>query len=806
MFRNLTFTGTGKALGLAIALATGSALLPITAQAEDNITNSTQSSQRYNIPAGPLTQVLNQFASQAGIALSFDASQLAGVQSLGLSGSYTVEQGFKQLLSDTGQTALRQGNGDYVVEVISTNMLEPVSVNADVTQVGSVQDGYISSGTGNIGPWQALQLQDTPYSINVTSREQIENVQATTSPDQLFKMNPVTQLTWPQHQNDYPRVFLRGFQNSSSIRNGVNMPTYVHGLIMEEVERIEVLTGLSGFLYGSGNVGGLVHYVTKQPTEDRLNSVSVGNTTGTNGYLHGDFGGQFDKKGTFGYRINLVTQNGQTYVDHQSIERNSVSAAFDWQATDNLLIDINLSRRDYLNHGRLPYWSLASGVTRPDADHIDPSKNWGQKWTEHKMETQRAEIGFNWQANDNITVRSRFVNESNKRSSISASNTIQADNTYNQRVNDGTVQELASNAGYTFVDIGLDTFSIQHKLTLGGQISEASSYTEGETVPDAVTFTGFNLDNPTYVSPSWTSHRVVDDYKNYKFGDRTLTIGDHITLNENWSVLAGISHTRPFIKRYDSTGNRTATYKKGAYTPTLSIIYKPTENITTYASYIEGLERGGTAGETYGSYDVVNKNEVMDPLTSKQLELGAKANVAGVLITGAIYEIDKPLEYYQELNSTQVEFVQDGRQVHRGAEFTATGSLTDRTRIIGGFSLLDAKIRDNKQTPALEGKTPGNVAEEMYKLYVEYDLPSLPGATVNGGASYTGDFYGDNENTDKIDGHALANIGARYHTKIAEKPVSVRLNINNILDTRYWANSSFLGDGRTFSLSGKVQF
>ena len=98
-----------------------------------------------------------------------------------------------------------------------------------------------------------------------------------------------------------------------------------------------------------------------------------------------------------------------------------------------------------------------------------------------------------------------------------------------------------------------------------------------------------------------------------------------------------------------------------------------------------------------------------------------------------MFEIDKPLSYYQVLGDTRAEFVQDGRQVHRGFEFTATGRLTDQLTLVGGFTLLDAQTKDNEQNPLQEGKTPTNVAEQLFKLYAEYELASVAGLSFNAG-------------------------------------------------------------------------
>lgn len=63
------------------------------AQAEV-VTASLVQKKIYQIPAGDLVKVLSQFSTQAGVVFSFNASVLKNMQSSGLTGSYSVEQGF----------------------------------------------------------------------------------------------------------------------------------------------------------------------------------------------------------------------------------------------------------------------------------------------------------------------------------------------------------------------------------------------------------------------------------------------------------------------------------------------------------------------------------------------------------------------------------------------------------------------------------------------------------------------------------------------------------------------------------------
>lgn len=86
----------------------GAAWMP-SAQAQ----NQAGAVQSYRIPAGELTSTLNRFAEQAGVFLSAPASLTQGKASQGLSGSYTVEQGFERLLKAHGLQALRRADGSY---------------------------------------------------------------------------------------------------------------------------------------------------------------------------------------------------------------------------------------------------------------------------------------------------------------------------------------------------------------------------------------------------------------------------------------------------------------------------------------------------------------------------------------------------------------------------------------------------------------------------------------------------------------------------------------------------------------------
>ncbi|WZB75258.1 STN domain-containing protein [Achromobacter insuavis] len=74
----------------------------------------------YQIPSGPLDQTLTRYASEAGIELSADGALTRGKTSPGLTGAYSVQDGFATLLQGQGLRVVRGANGAYTLRPAPT--------------------------------------------------------------------------------------------------------------------------------------------------------------------------------------------------------------------------------------------------------------------------------------------------------------------------------------------------------------------------------------------------------------------------------------------------------------------------------------------------------------------------------------------------------------------------------------------------------------------------------------------------------------------------------------------------------------
>ena len=791
---------------LAAAIALSAPLASPSLMAAEQATTA----RTYNLPAGSLATTLNQIASQSGITLAIDPALVAGKSSAPVSGTFEGSTALREALRGTGLQLQQSGGGAYaLVPVVEGALtLGDVNVNASAVAEGSEAAGYVSENISNVGALGSMKLQDTPYSMSVTSQALLKNMQAT-SLDDVFKRNPFTQMFSPTGAGYASAVNIRGFSGAGNLNianDGLRFSTLADaGNFLEETEQLEVITGLTGFLYGPATPGGLANYVLKRPTYDTYRSVTVGNAGGDNYYLHGDFGGKIDDEGKFAYRLNLLTQDGQTAIDMQKRRRELISLAVDWNVSDDLQIQFDASHKKTEIHGLTSYWYFGDQALRPRASQLHNDKLYSQKWAFSDNETDKGGVRAKWRLNDTFTLRGAFATQKFTEENTYTGPTVYSPGVYTQPLYAFAPIEHQENSAYLFLDAAFATGAIGHKVTMGyqGNDSRVKQYedhipSDGSQYADvgggALPFgSSEQVTKPGYSIGHGSKHLASTSQSN------NFLIGDVITFNDQWSSIVGVTRTQ--IKSYANDFIYSSPAKKTRYdesktSPSVSLIYKPVPWLTTYATYIEGLQAGGTA-----PYNAMNAGEIFAPQVSKQYEVGAKATVGDALLTLALFNIEKPNGY---LDGDMV-YTESGTQVNNGLEFSVTGKVTLELTVIGGFTLLDPKVKD-ADNKANDGNAPVDVAKQLAKLYAEYDINAVPGLALTGGAFYTGKQYTDVSNDYQLPSFTTFDAGARYRMKVSQNDLTLRMNVSNLANKDYWLNSHYLGDPRTVQFSAQLEF
>ncbi len=678
---------------------------------------------------------------------------------------------------------------------------------------GSAAAGYRVKDTTGAGPiWGDLPLQDTPYSITVVPSPLIENLQAY-SIDDLVKVIPqVTNAVPLQNINGNSMLYLRGFEITQFTNNsGVTYDGMLGGAggmfytSLEDKERVEVLSGVNGFLYGTGSVGGNINYVLKRPTATPYNAITIGDNAGDNGFIHADFGGPLNipglKDGLFGYRLNIVGQTGDTSLVGQSVQRNLISAAIDIHPSDNFLIQLNAAHSNYHIDGTTPQFST---TLNPYPAPVDPSKIVANPWLQFIDETDTAGIRINWKLNDFLTLRTSYDYTYEYRPQILYLwNNIKNYNglTSLQFLSGSQPDTWYTNSGYAFIDAEFSTFGVQHKLTGGFTgfsqfTNNGGSLTNLGASPQTINF--YNLGS--VAQPLEATTTTTGYVGNHLFA-KNFILGDEIKFGDKLIVFAGGNYTFLGTEAFSSTGSGAPTggYDKGALTPSVSIVYKLVPWLSAYATYQESLQGGGEVLNT-SSVFYTNNGTILSPYIGHQWELGAKATVGNnLLLTAALFDIEKANEYQQNNGNGTYTEIQSGKEVHKGVELTATGKVWDDLSVVGGITLLHARVTDDPANILYNGSIPATVSQVSEKAYLEYTIPVissfefLHGLTLDGGARYTSGYFINQPNTIYLEGYVVEDVGLRYATKIYDKSFIVRFNVNNVTNKGYWVQSTFAG-------------
>lgn len=694
-----------------------------------------------------------------------------------------------------GQACQALAEEDMVLELVETQITSQQQLVAD----GSAESGYRVENI-QLGPLGNTRLQDTPFSINAVSGELIRNTQATNTTEALKYVPTVYSNTGASQITPY--FTLRGFSASTwnynmAVDGMRNFDVYQP---MEDKERIEVLNGANGFLYGITSPAGMINYSLKRPTIYTLREFSVG-TYDKQVYSHLDLGGVLTD--SLSYRLNVLeSDTGDTNgIDDQSQERHLYSGALDWQISPDtlLILDTSRSRRD-LEHAQALFMTT-SKIGIPSAPNA--AKNWGAPYTGAVDATNRFGVGLETKLNDVFSLRTKARYSRIERSYFLNRQVWQNNNLdYKWRVDaqdefDSIVKQIN-----LFIDAKFATGPLNHLFTLG---VTRDSYDSGNTgyrgTTYATVYPGNLHGNTRYPDssepPKGTSTSQETHYSTLIFAER-ISIGDH------WTLMIG--GTRARVNDYSTSKSpagveNTTHYDENEFSPAYSISFKPIPALTAYASYVESLQQGMVAGATQA-----NVGEVFAPYVSKQKELGLKATLGTMDLSLAWFHIE---DANQNVDTTTNMATQDGKAIHKGWEFSATGRLTERLTLTGGFTKLDAWI---DRASANERKTPQGVPESMAKLYAEYDLPgSTPqsGLTLTGGISYTEEVPWDAANTHYLNSVTLLDAGLRYRMRLYDRDTTWRLTVANLADKDYWTTRSgilYLGAPRTLSLSGTVSF
>ncbi|WP_334011907.1 TonB-dependent receptor [Burkholderia cepacia] len=648
--------------------------------------------------------------------------------------------------------------------------------------------------TGALGTRRQL---DTPFSTTIVTSEELEARQPyklgdVFANDASVSDNSGAYSAWASYMT--VRGMQLDWQNGYKI-DGLPFVTYGITMPYEQLDRVELLKGLGGFLYGFVTPGGVVNYVTKQPGAEPVRSVDVGYRSTNVWTEHIDLGQRFGPDGRFGARLNATHEEGRTYNDG-NIRRDSVSLALQANLTRDLSVNVGALYQDRRTTGQTPSiftGSYPGGVLPATISGGTTNLGGRDQYLNTNLQLYTAGLQYQFAPDWQLDVAYSYSKATRRRNESTLYLQDAAGNYTDSRY--VGMEDHRFSQWRAMVEGKVRTGAFSHQIVIGASWqTQANDYSANSVF---VPLGAGNLYAPNpyrYDSP----HGFVQ-YRTSEIVQKSLFASDTVQLTARWSVLAGVRYMNYEQRSFQASGAEDPGYRQnGVVTPTFAVMFKLAPTTTAYASYAESLEPGSRVNDVYA-----NAGQVLKPLRSKQYELGIKSEHARWSATAALFRIERSAEYANAANV----YVQDGESVIQGIEFGARAKFGARWNAGVDAMLLDAWYANGIGN---NGNRVAGAPRFVLAGDIGYAVPGVPGLTLGVDAKFTGATPLRAAGGLDAPGFLVVNAGARYLTRIGRHDVTLRASIDNVLNRRYWeyqyADYVKPGDPRTVSLSAKIDF
>jgi len=688
---------------------------------------------------------------------------------------------------------------------------EEIVVVGDGSQVELLEPfagGQVARG-GRAGLLGNLDMMDVPFVGTAFTQTLIRNQQARSVGD-VLQNDPVVRVA-KGFGNFQELYIIRGFPvfSDDMTYNGVYGILPRQYVAAELFERVEVFRGANSFLNGAApggsGVGGAFNMVPKRADSEPLTRFTVGYENDGQAYGALDVGRRFGSADEFGVRMNLVGRQGEIAIDDQKRELRVISLGTDYQSK-RLRLSADLGYQDQHLDNPRPQVTPVGGVPlAPDA-----AGNFAQPWT-FSDERQlfgaiRAEFDITDFASAWAAFGGRRGEEENRLANPSADATGAAtafrfDNTREDKI-------LSADTGVRFE---FRTGPIDHRLIVSASTVRLDS-------KNAFSFSSFfapfstNLNNPIDVSPPASDFFVGGDLSDPLRTEATrnwsVAFADTMSVLEG-RILATVGVRRQSIetRTFDfNSGDELSDYQDDALTPIGGLVFRPNDSISVYANYAQSLQPGDIAPAVSGGTPIANAGEVLDPFRGEQVELGVKFDRETFGGSLSVFRLSRQNPIVENNR-----FTSSGEQENQGFEASFFGEPFEGVRILGGATFLDSELA-RTEGGVDEGNTPIGVPDLQANVNVEWDVPALPGLTLDGRAIHTSEQFIDTANSQQIPSWTRFDLGARYAFALTGRDVIVRARLENVANADYWASAGgfpganylVLGAPRTFILSASI--
>ena len=686
----------------------------------------------------------------------------------------------------------------------------------------------------------AILNKELPQSISSVTKELISDRQAFQLSDAVKAVSSVSSTGLYNHFN------IRGItqaEDGQSLNGLRTRQYYFLQPITSHIERVEVIKGPSSVTFSSADPGGTINMVTKKPLKEKRGEISL--TAGSFSTLRAamDFTGPLNKDKTLLYRFNAAFQEAKSFRDlvnnnailitpslsfvpNESTALNvemiynrsvgnldrgqpifgAINGEFDINSTP---ISLNVgAANDHYKTDEIIFTTSFSKKFRENfgfnAQYM--KQTWSEDLAEHRVDGTAVDIDGNvipTLARLRYDQRQQFWDTDNFTAYFNYD--IKSGNITNKILVgfDATRWERKTGAGFLRARRYLTLSGGQSNFNPANAANFQTMVVDGVTMP-VPAVPHFNLENPFNGARNTNAYNLAElsipanlNTSNGIYIQNQFKIG-------KFSALFNLRYESfTDIFNYEKSEDE---LKTNAFVPRLGLTYEITDNISAYATYLEGFQPHTNTvalSPTAEGFFWAASPARFDPLESSLKEIGFKGEFAnGKLFANlALFDIIQNnilLGDTYDLDNLTTR----GEQRSRGFEMDISGYITPDFQLIASYGFNDAEIVED----AIEvfiGERIGGAPKHTANFWGRYNFSGniLKGIGIGLGAQFVDErftWYNPTYSTARVLLPAYTVFDAAIYYQPDNTKMQVILKFNNLLDETYWLgglNPSRLGPG-----------
>ncbi|NHF73319.1 TonB-dependent siderophore receptor [Paracoccus xiamenensis] len=662
-------------------------------------------------------------------------------------------------------------------------------------------DGYLAPGT-ETGVKSGVPLEEVPQSISVVTSTELDRRAPEQVEDAIKYTVGVNASTWGMDDR-FDQFSIRGFDLGSGALYRDGLPQKVVGFTAFSshpymLERIDVLRGPAGVLYGSNDAGGMVNLVTKRPIFERKAEARLGYGSHDSVEVGFDYGNVLNASNTLAGRITGLWRDGSTEVDNSDQDPAFLAGGLTWAPSDFTSVTLlaQVQKDD-----RTP--AIIFPIAGEDYDSAlgtlpDDFGYRGSPYNDFKTDQQSLGLEITHEFSPELVLNSRL-------------RYAHQDTDYRHLYRDGLGAAGISYTAFRQVEeartIGADVNlewrrafgAAENSLTVGVDYQHARRDAEQYYKTGAYTMPWGDMSYDFDVADPALSGRNKTTYN-----ESGVYLQNHLKLGQGTTITAGLR--RSWLEN-EAENRLTKTFsrrKDSATTGMIGATHRFANGVAPYVNYSQGfIQNSG----------VTIDGDPLKPSRNNQFEIGVRYMPASgdLLLSAAAFDLRKTnvKDYYFDENGNidYTHATQVGEIRSRGVELEARGRLTGELQGVLGYTYLDTEI-----TESADARNKGNenamAPHHQISIWLDWDAARvLPGLTIGGGIRYQSDAYATQFNGRETPSHTTADLAVRYEAD----QYALDLGVTNVFDKEYYGLcydnlGCAYGEGRRASLTLSRQF